>query len=88
MAVTIGTGTVKVVRYCGRDYTVRPSAEHVYGKKQVWDVYCGQERIACHANTRSKAVHVIHEHAVSSGTYPAGIEDGLPYGRLVTVLCR
>jgi len=86
MSANVETGTTKSVRYCGQDYTVRPG--EVHGRKQAWQVWCGEEQLTRFTLTRSKAVRAIHEHAVCSRTYPAQLADGLTYQRLVNILCR
>lgn len=85
MSANVATGTVKVVRYCGRDYTVRPG--EVHGKKQAWEVFCGDAQLTRFTPTRSKAAAAIHRHAVESGDYPARSQDGVTYQRLVTAVC-
>jgi hypothetical protein len=86
MSANLGTGRVRLVRYCGSDYIVRPGPAH--GQKQAWVVFCGDEQITRFTPTRSKAVKAIHEHAVAAGAYPARQADGLTYSQLVAALCR
>lgn len=86
MSANVGTGTVKAVRYCGRDYEVRPGVVH--GLKQAWVVFCDGVQISQFNWTKSKAAAAIHEHAVERGDYPAAKDDGATYDRLISAVCR
>jgi hypothetical protein len=90
MAANVATGRVRVARYCGAEYTVRPSShpDAVTGRKQVWEVCCEGWVIRPWVINLSKCVYYIHEHSVESATYPAKVSDGLSYDQLVGRLCR
>ena len=89
MAANVLTGRTRAVRYCGADYTVRPSShpDAVTGKKQVWEILCGGEVIKPWVISLSRCVYYIHEHAMQSGR--AGLlSDGGSYQALVNQVCR
>jgi hypothetical protein len=86
MSANVATGTVKSVRYCGHDYTVRPG--EVYGNKQAWCVFCGDEQVTRFTPTRVKAVARIHEHAAESGAFPSQLGDGMPYEAMKAAVLR
>lgn len=84
MAANVQTGKVREVRYCGRVYTITPG--ETYGKKQVWVLSVDGEPVRKYVPTLPRCVYYIHEHATSTGTFPAQLADGKTYQQLLTAV--